>query len=234
MFESSRDQTNVRAASKTMQQAEEQARQEREQKEDQDDAHDSGQKAVQKRKKRKCAGVTAAAEQAQSVHDEMHVTEKDWYRESLHLQQHLHFATLYVMRHAPNVTSTGARITYHLPPVIRALLVDRLTSRYATSTIDGSASNFDCVSLHLDYWRAFPSCSPAGTVSGGGVGHHCESRSVLAERSGVFHHGRRWCSGLALRPGPGSATVRSDTGSGGAEGRGRTRTRVETTRSSYC
>ena len=55
---------------------------------------------------------------------------KDWYEESVHLYQQLHFATLYLSRYARNVVSSdphGARIRYRLPSIVVALIVDCLT-----------------------------------------------------------------------------------------------------------
>lgn len=58
--------------------------------------------------------------------------DKDWALESLHLYQHLHFATLSLLRHIPSAVSLpcGRRLLlrYHLPRLLRALLVDGLTS----------------------------------------------------------------------------------------------------------
>ena len=52
-----------------------------------------------------------------------------WALESIRLYQHLHFTQLYVMRYAPNVTSSNAPLHYRLPRAINEAIVDQLTTR---------------------------------------------------------------------------------------------------------
>ena len=53
---------------------------------------------------------------------------KDWALEATHLYQHLHFATLDMLRFAPQLTSTGLRLHYRLPRYIVASILDSLTT----------------------------------------------------------------------------------------------------------
>jgi hypothetical protein len=76
--------------------------------------------------------------------------EKDWALESLHLQQHLHFATLRLLLHAPSVTTSSARLRYRLPRAVRALLIDRLTSREGTDVLKAMGWSLR-TTLLLDY-----------------------------------------------------------------------------------
>ena len=66
--------------------------------------------------------------------------DKDWAMECIHLYQHIHFATLYLFRRAPNRTSTGNVINYHLPRPLVCVLIDQLISSYVFSLLEGARS----------------------------------------------------------------------------------------------
>ena len=65
--------------------------------------------------------------------------QKDWALESCTLYQHIHFATLYLTRDLPSVTSSGVRLRYELPRLLRELLVDRLTSQEGFDVMNSAA-----------------------------------------------------------------------------------------------
>ena len=65
---------------------------------------------------------------------------KDWCMESVHLHQLLVFATVFLTRRAPNVTSSGRPIRYILPAVLRALIIDRVTAQEVISIVSDSAT----------------------------------------------------------------------------------------------
>ena len=82
--------------------------------------------------------------------------DKDWVLECTHLYHHLRFAALYIMRYAPNVTSSGDRIVYRLPRLINALIVDQLTSQHVMSIVRGERRYTGAVNLlDLDYCASF-------------------------------------------------------------------------------
>jgi hypothetical protein len=80
--------------------------------------------------------------------------EKGWAMESLHLYQHLYFATQLLMRHAPNISSSGARILYRLPRLLQCVLIDQLTSRHLKQLVHPQLADpqqVDSLHVHLDY-----------------------------------------------------------------------------------
>ena len=97
----------------------------------------------------------------------VHGGEKRWALECAHLHQHLHFATLHITRAAPNVTSTGSRILYILPRLIRALFGGRLMSMYArldaVLTGTGRFTQYRSITLpSLPYFEYFDPSSITG------------------------------------------------------------------------
>ena len=90
--------------------------------------------------------------------------DKDWALECTHLYHHLRFAALYIMRYAPNVTSSGDRIVYRLPRLINALIVDQLTSQHVMSIVRGERRYTGVLNLlELDYASftfPFKPCDP--------------------------------------------------------------------------
>ena len=80
--------------------------------------------------------------------------DKDWALESTCLQQHLHFATLYITRTAPTHTAAGRVIRYRLPRLVRALLIDQLTCRAVSpllKLVETTNSSF----IYLQYSSSF-------------------------------------------------------------------------------
>ena len=122
--------------------------------------------------------------------------EKDWALESIRLYQHTRFACLYLLRHAPNVTSAGLPIVYHLPRALRCLIIDRLTAAHAFPSAAGlkSDSVSDRVSLlSLDYSCFRPPEAAASSSSASASPALTDSCPVDA----------RWLSGREhLRPEP--------------------------------
>ena len=68
-------------------------------------------------------------EQKEQASRQRKEAKKDWALEAAHLYQHLHFATLDLLRFAPQLTTTGVRLHYRLPRFIVASVIDSLTTR---------------------------------------------------------------------------------------------------------
>ena len=79
---------------------------------------------------------------------------KDWALESVCLQQHMRYATLYLTRAAPTHTAAGRAVRYRLPRLIRALLLDQLTSRAVTPLSRGYVQDQSAI-LNLRYVSSF-------------------------------------------------------------------------------
>ena len=67
-------------------------------------------------------------EQHEAASKQRRETKKDWALEATHLFQHLHFASIDLLRFAPQLTSTGVRLHYRLPRYIIASIIDALTT----------------------------------------------------------------------------------------------------------
>ena len=95
-----------------------------------------------------------ARSDSDSEADRADEAEKDWALECVHLFQHTHFHALNLVRRAPNRTSDGAVIRYHLPLGVQRVLIDQLTSArvyWALSGYRGIGAFEDPYFLHADY-----------------------------------------------------------------------------------
>ena len=92
---------------------------------------------IQRRQSSNCSSSSSSSAQ---IIKQGESTGKDWAMECIHLYQHIHFATLYLFRRAPNRTLKGNIITYHLPRLLICVLIDQLTSSYVFCLLEGVRS----------------------------------------------------------------------------------------------
>lgn len=131
---------------------------------------------------------------------------KRWSVECSHLYQHLTFASLYIMRRAPNVTSAGTRIIYRLPRLLRAVIIDRLTSCYVSPIFAPRQEPWMSDSfpgqwfLNLDYGCFLPPSPSLGSKEDhvilhfGGIIGRPKSRSSALMETAAIHTASMWSS----------------------------------------